>query len=175
MTTRKLQQVIRSQPTSDGAGVKLRRSLGQAPGMRLDPFLMLDEFSSQSADDYIAGFPDHPHRGFETVTYMLDGHMLHQDHLGALHEACVGVRAGMGQEQRAHVAGAEDPLRRGAGVFEEGGDQGPVAGDVEAQLADAAFAIYVAHRWSVRGHAVARGVKRQVDVAAAGVARVWGE
>lgn len=82
MATRKLQQVIRSQPTSDGAGVKLRRSLGQAPGMRLDPFLMLDEFSSESADDYIAGFPDHPHRGFETVTYMLDGHMLHQDHLG---------------------------------------------------------------------------------------------
>ena len=82
MTPRKLQQVIHSQPTSDGAGVKLRRSLGQAPGMRVDPFLMLDEFSSESADDYIAGFPDHPHRGFETVTYMLDGHMLHQDHLG---------------------------------------------------------------------------------------------
>lgn len=82
MTTRKLQQIIRSQPVSDGAGVKLRRSVGQAPGMRLDPFLMLDEFSSDNADDYIAGFPDHPHRGFETVTYMLEGHMLHQDHLG---------------------------------------------------------------------------------------------
>ena len=82
MTSRKLQQIIRSQPVSDGAGVKLRRSLGQAPGMRLDPFLMLDEFSSDNADDYIAGFPDHPHRGFETVTYMLEGHMLHRDHLG---------------------------------------------------------------------------------------------
>ena len=82
MPIRKLQQVIRSLPTSDGAGVKLRRSLGQAPGTRLDPFLMLDEFSSDNADDYIAGFPDHPHRGFETVTYMLEGHMLHQDHLG---------------------------------------------------------------------------------------------
>ena len=82
MSTRKLQQVIDSLPTSDGAGVRLRRSLGQAPGMRVDPFLMLDEFSSESADDYVAGFPDHPHRGFETVTYMLDGHMLHQDHLG---------------------------------------------------------------------------------------------
>ncbi|WP_291992550.1 pirin family protein [Candidatus Accumulibacter sp. ACC003] len=82
MNTRKLQQVIRSIPTSDGAGVKLRRSLGQAPALRLDPFLMLDEFASENADDYIAGFPDHPHRGFETVTYMLDGHMLHQDHLG---------------------------------------------------------------------------------------------
>jgi redox-sensitive bicupin YhaK (pirin superfamily) len=74
--------VIQSIPTSDGGGVKLRRSLGQSSFMRLDPFLMLDEFSSENADDYIAGFPDHPHRGFETVTYMLDGYMLHQDHLG---------------------------------------------------------------------------------------------
>lgn len=82
MTTRTLRQIIRSIPTSDGGGVRLRRSLGQAPGVRLDPFLMLDEFSSENADDYIAGFPDHPHRGFETVTYMLDGHMLHEDHLG---------------------------------------------------------------------------------------------
>jgi redox-sensitive bicupin YhaK (pirin superfamily) len=80
MPTRQLQQIIRSQPTADGAGVKLRRSLGQ--GLRLDPFLMLDEFSSDQPDDYIAGFPEHPHRGFETVTYMLDGHMLHGDHLG---------------------------------------------------------------------------------------------
>jgi quercetin 2,3-dioxygenase len=77
-----LKQVIESVPTSDGAGVKLRRSLGLAQHLRLDPFLMLDEFSSENADDYIAGFPNHPHRGFETVTYMLDGHMLHQDHLG---------------------------------------------------------------------------------------------
>jgi len=82
MSTRTLQQVIESVPTSDGAGVKLRRSLGQSQQLRLDPFLMLDEFSSENADDYIAGFPDHPHRGFETVTYMLDGHMLHQDHMG---------------------------------------------------------------------------------------------
>jgi redox-sensitive bicupin YhaK (pirin superfamily) len=82
MTTRTLKQVIESVPTSDGAGVKLRRSLGRAQNLRLDPFLMLDEFSSDNADDYIAGFPNHPHRGFETVTYMLDGHMLHQDHMG---------------------------------------------------------------------------------------------
>src|SRR5262245_15688143 len=82
MTTRVLKQVIESIPTSDGAGVKLRRSLGRAQHLRLDPFLMLDEFSSDNADDYIAGFPNHPHRGFETVTYMLDGHMLHQDHMG---------------------------------------------------------------------------------------------
>ncbi len=82
MQARTLQQLIHSTPTSDGAGVKLSRSIGKAPSYRLDPFLMLDEFSSLNPDDYIAGFPDHPHRGFETITYMLDGHMLHQDHLG---------------------------------------------------------------------------------------------
>jgi len=81
-STRTLQRIIESLPTSDGAGVKLRRSLGQSPQTRLDPFLMLDEFSSFDANDYIAGFPAHPHRGFETVTYLLDGHMLHEDHLG---------------------------------------------------------------------------------------------
>lgn len=82
MSTRELQRIIASAATSDGAGVKLRRSLGQSPHTRLDPFLMLDEFSSFDANDYIAGFPSHPHRGFETVTYLLDGHMLHEDHLG---------------------------------------------------------------------------------------------
>ena len=80
--TRTLERIIESLPTSDGAGVKLRRSLGQSEFARLDPFLMLDEFSSYEANDYIAGFPSHPHRGFETVTYLLDGHMLHEDHLG---------------------------------------------------------------------------------------------
>ncbi|HMA50380.1 MAG TPA: pirin family protein [Magnetospirillaceae bacterium] len=62
------------------------RSLGQNQMARLDPFLMLDCFSSEEASDYIAGFPAHPHRGFETVTYMLDGHMRHQDHLGNVGE-----------------------------------------------------------------------------------------
>lgn len=82
MKTRTLQQIIPSIATSDGGGVRLRRSLGQNQTLRVDPFLMLDEFSSANADDYISGFPSHPHRGFETVTYMLDGHMLHEDHLG---------------------------------------------------------------------------------------------
>jgi redox-sensitive bicupin YhaK (pirin superfamily) len=82
MTARTLQSVVPSVATSDGAGVKLRRSIGQRPGAWLDPFLMLDEFFSDNPDDYLAGFPNHPHRGFETVTYMLDGHMLHKDHLG---------------------------------------------------------------------------------------------
>lgn len=82
MPTRTLQRVIAAIPASDGAGVKLQRSLGQSNWARLDPFLMLDHFSSDDPNDYIAGFPAHPHRGFETVTYMLDGHMRHQDHLG---------------------------------------------------------------------------------------------
>jgi redox-sensitive bicupin YhaK (pirin superfamily) len=82
MNTRTLVHVIESMPTSDGAGVKLRRSLGSQRGLHLDPFLMLDEFYSDNPNDYIAGFPSHPHRGFETVTYMLDGHMRHEDHLG---------------------------------------------------------------------------------------------
>lgn len=82
MNERQLDRVILSLETSDGAGVKLRRSIGQSAQARLDPFLMLDEFGTENPDDYIAGFPSHPHRGFETVTYMLDGHMLHEDHLG---------------------------------------------------------------------------------------------
>ncbi|HLX79950.1 MAG TPA: pirin family protein [Burkholderiales bacterium] len=82
MTTRKIQQIIQGRPASDGAGVKLIRSLGSGNHLRLDPFLMLDAFSSENPDDYVAGFPSHPHRGFETVTYLLDGHMLHEDHLG---------------------------------------------------------------------------------------------
>lgn len=82
MTIRTLQRTIASVATSDGAGVKLRRSLGSAHALRVDPFLMLDEFYSDNPDDYLAGFPSHPHRGFETVTYMLDGHMRHEDSLG---------------------------------------------------------------------------------------------
>ncbi len=82
MTTRTIANIIEAIPTSDGAGVKLRRSLGQSAAARLDPFLMLDHFSTENPDDYIAGFPAHPHRGFETVTYMLDGHLRHEDHLG---------------------------------------------------------------------------------------------
>jgi quercetin 2,3-dioxygenase len=82
MTIRKLERVIASIPASDGAGVKLRRSLGASQVARHDPFLMLDEFFSDDPNDYLAGFPSHPHRGFETVTYMLDGHMQHKDNHG---------------------------------------------------------------------------------------------
>ncbi|SNY53993.1 hypothetical protein SAMN06297280_2521 [Arsukibacterium tuosuense] len=82
MSNRSLQQIIPATSVSDGAGVKIKRSLGLNAQLRFDPFLMLDCFGSEQADDYIKGFPPHPHRGFETVTYMLDGHMLHEDHLG---------------------------------------------------------------------------------------------
>ena len=68
--------------TSDGAGVRLKRTLGSAALDHMDPFLLLDEFKSDDSSDYIAGFPDHPHRGFETVTYMLAGAMEHRDHKG---------------------------------------------------------------------------------------------
>jgi quercetin 2,3-dioxygenase len=82
MTLRTVQRVIIGQETSDGAGVRLRRSLGSAQLDHLDPFLLLDEFKSDESSDYAAGFPDHPHRGFETVTYMLAGAMEHRDHAG---------------------------------------------------------------------------------------------
>ena len=81
-TSRELRRVVKGMPTSDGAGVKLRRVIGQPQLPDLDPFLMLDEFGTDRAEDYIAGFPDHPHRGFETVTYMLDGRMRHRDNHG---------------------------------------------------------------------------------------------
>ncbi len=82
MTDRHLIRRVRGTDTSDGAGVKLKRIIGQSTLDMLDPFLLLDEFRSDSADEYIAGFPEHPHRGFETVTYMLAGHMRHADNHG---------------------------------------------------------------------------------------------
>ncbi|MGB1580264.1 MAG: pirin family protein [Nevskiales bacterium] len=82
MRNREIETMIQAVPTADGAGVKLSRTLGSRRDLRLDPFLLLDEFSSDNASDYIAGFPAHPHRGFETLTYMLDGHMRHEDHMG---------------------------------------------------------------------------------------------
>lgn len=80
---RRVEQLVTGERTSDGAGVKLTRVLsGPALQRRLDPFLMLDAFGSDEAADYIAGFPDHPHRGFETVTYMIAGRMRHRDSAG---------------------------------------------------------------------------------------------
>lgn len=80
--SREVQSLVQGMPTSDGAGVKLLRVLTQNLQRRLDPFLMLDEFRSDDPNDYIAGFPDHPHRGFQTVTYMITGRMRHRDSRG---------------------------------------------------------------------------------------------
>jgi hypothetical protein len=81
-TERKLEQKVRSIETADGDGVKIRRIGGQAMQQRMDPFLMLDEFNSDQSADYMGGFPSHPHRGFETITYMKAGKMRHRDHMG---------------------------------------------------------------------------------------------
>jgi redox-sensitive bicupin YhaK (pirin superfamily) len=81
-TPARLVRRIRGRATSDGAGVKLTRVIGGPDLPELDPFLLLDEFGTDQAEDYIAGFPSHPHRGFETVTYMLDGRMRHKDNHG---------------------------------------------------------------------------------------------
>jgi redox-sensitive bicupin YhaK (pirin superfamily) len=82
ISSRTIERIVRGVPTSDGAGVKLTRVLTSDLQQRLDPFLMLDAFGSDKPDEYIAGFPDHPHRGFETVTYMLEGQLRHRDNHG---------------------------------------------------------------------------------------------
>jgi redox-sensitive bicupin YhaK (pirin superfamily) len=97
MATRRLRQRIGAMSVSEGAGVTVRRSLGLPALRHLDPFLMLDHFSSDNPDDYIAGFPDHPHRGFVTFTYMIDGHMEHRDSMGNRGD----LRAGGAQWMRA--------------------------------------------------------------------------
>jgi|TARA_B100001540_G_scaffold301692_1_gene308443 redox-sensitive bicupin YhaK (pirin superfamily) len=83
MSLIEIKKIIKAIETSDGAGVKLKRSIGTPEADYIDPFLMLDEFGSESKDDYVAGFPAHPHRGIETVTYMLKGQFEHQDSIGS--------------------------------------------------------------------------------------------
>jgi len=82
MNTRRIRQLIPAFEVTEGAGVTVHRSIGTPALKNLDPFLMLDHFGSDNPDEYIAGFPDHPHRGFITFTYMLDGHMEHRDSMG---------------------------------------------------------------------------------------------
>ncbi|MEZ5446446.1 MAG: pirin family protein [Gammaproteobacteria bacterium] len=82
LRSREVERLVVGQPTSDGAGVRLTRVLTRELQRRLDPYLMLDEFRSDDPEDYLAGFPDHPHRGFETITYMIAGQMRHRDNSG---------------------------------------------------------------------------------------------
>jgi len=82
VSTIEIKKIVKAIQTSDGAGVKLKRSMGIPELDFIDPFLMFDEFGSENKDDYIAGFPDHPHRGIETVTYMLSGEFRHEDSTG---------------------------------------------------------------------------------------------
>ena len=97
---RKIEEVLVAQSASDGDGVRLKRVFGGGNLARFDPFLMLDEFGSNEPSDYIGGFPSHPHRGFETVTYMLEGHMEHRDHMGNVGQLMAGdvqwMKAGSG-------------------------------------------------------------------------------
>lgn len=113
---RQVEQIVTGRETSDGAGVRLRRLIGSAELDMLDPFLMLDYFHSDDPDDYIAGFPPHPHRGFETVTYLLAGRMQHRDSAGHAGELRPGgvqwMTAGKGiehaempQQERGLLAG----------------------------------------------------------------------
>ena len=108
-------KIIDPTPASDGAGVKLKRSIGIEPNY-FDPFLMLDEFGSENKDDYIGGFPPHPHRGIETVTYMLNGEFEHEDSTGAKGKMSAGdvqwMKAGSGDmDMRRPKKGVIDPER----------------------------------------------------------------
>jgi redox-sensitive bicupin YhaK (pirin superfamily) len=82
MSERQLQRIVQAQSASDGDGVKIKRIAGSDINPVFDPFLLLDEIKSDEAADYVGGFPAHPHRGFETITYMIDGRLRHEDHLG---------------------------------------------------------------------------------------------
>lgn len=116
MNTRKVEEILVARASSDGDGVRLKRVFGGGETGRFDPFLMLDEFGSEDASDYIGGFPSHPHRGFETITYMLDGHMQHRDHMGNVGELKSGdvqwmtagsgiIHSEMPQQKEGHMRG----------------------------------------------------------------------
>jgi redox-sensitive bicupin YhaK (pirin superfamily) len=112
---RPVEQIVTGKETSDGAGVRLTRVLAGSLQRRLDPYLMLDAFGSDNPDDYIAGFPDHPHRGFETITYMLAGNMRHRDSAG--HEGLLGSGGVQWMTAGRGVIHSEIP-QQAAGVME---------------------------------------------------------
>ena len=122
--SRSVERTVRGQPTSDGDGVKLTRVLTQPLQRRLDPFLMLDAFGSDAAADYIGGFPDHPHRGFETVTIMLEGRMRHDR--SAKSAARAGQRAMDDRRPRHHPFG---DARAGGGRMAASSSGSPAAKD----------------------------------------------
>lgn len=120
MSNRSIRHIIPPQETSDGAGVRLKRAITWNSHPEIDPWLMMDHFSSDDPDDYIAGFPPHPHRGFETVTYIVDGHMLHEDHLGNRGDLQTGgvqwMTAGQGIEH-SEMPQQKDGLLRGFQIW----------------------------------------------------------
>ena len=115
---RELKKIIQAQPTQDGDGVKIHRLAGRHLHQSLNPFLMIDEINSDDAADYIGGFPEHPHRGFETITYMKAGRMRHRDHMG--NEGVIGAGdvqwmtagAGVLHSEMPELAAASAALRR---------------------------------------------------------------
>ncbi|MDO9163075.1 MAG: pirin family protein [Methylococcaceae bacterium] len=112
---RNIEQIITGQPVTEGAGVKIIRLVSQPLHRRLDPFLMLDAFRSDDPNDYLAGFPDHPHRGFETVTFMIAGRMRHRDSAG--HEGLLQNGGVQWMNAGAGVIHSEMPEQEG-GVME---------------------------------------------------------
>ncbi|MEJ2513784.1 MAG: pirin family protein [Gammaproteobacteria bacterium] len=107
MNTKRIFRVLESQPASDGAGVRIRRTVARGTH-DLDPFLMLDEIRSDEAADFVAGFPPHPHRGIETLTYMLDGGFVHEDHMG--HRAAIADGGAQWMSAGRGVIHSEMPL-----------------------------------------------------------------
>ena len=109
---RVVQEVLSAQSASDGAGVRLKRVFCGRDPDRFDPFLMLDEFGSSDAAHFIGGFPFHPHRGFETVTYMLESYMKHRDHMNNLGRIGLGNMQWMSQSQVPFILRCRNRNRR---------------------------------------------------------------
>jgi redox-sensitive bicupin YhaK (pirin superfamily) len=120
MNQRRIRHIVPARETSDGAGVRLKRAVTWNNHPEIDPWLMVDHFASDEPEDYIAGFPAHPHRGFETVTYIVDGHMLHEDHLGNRGDLQTGgvqwMTAGRGIEH-SEMPQQKDGLLRGFQIW----------------------------------------------------------